>query len=58
MSDWNRACALSRGARPAAPVCSTRRIAWATYRIWDSIMNTTELCPSAVFGPSRKNRFG
>src|SRR5829696_8486568 len=57
-SSLNRSCAERVGASAAAPALSAAAIASATYPICASIMNTTELCPNPVFGPSSRNRLG
>ncbi len=47
-----------RGNRDVAAAARARAIACSASLIWHSIMNTTELWPSPVFGPSSMNRFG
>ncbi len=53
-----RSCASARGSIADRPVCRRHSSASIRYSTWASIINSTELWPRPVFGPSRKNRFG
>ena len=52
------AWASGRTSTVLAPRRRSVRRASSTYSICDSIMNTIELWPRPVLGPTMKNRFG